>query len=212
MKRLAIIGAGEFGKQVAEIAVIEGKVTPIAYYDDFASDKEFNQLPIVGKIDQLTVDFEAGKFDCLFVAVGYNHLRFKQKIMREYSHIPFATIIHPSSVIEEAATIGAGVFIYAMVYIGAGVVLSDGVVVNVKTLIPHDNHIGECTCFSGGVNMGGKTDVGSCSFIGLGVTVSDCLSVCDDVFVGAGALVIRSIEEPGIYIGSPARILKKTND
>jgi acetyltransferase-like isoleucine patch superfamily enzyme len=34
------------------------------------------------------------------------------------------------------------------------------------------------------------------------------VSICDDVVIGAGAVVTRDIERPGVYAGNPARFLR----
>jgi len=38
--------------------------------------------------------------------------------------------------------------------------------------------------------------------------VSNNLHICGRVMVGAGAAVVKSIEEQGIYVGVPARKIK----
>ncbi|MCY0093034.1 hypothetical protein OEG82_03155 [Hoeflea sp. J2-29] len=38
------------------------------------------------------------------------------------------------------------------------------------------------------------------------------LEICDNVVIGAGALVNKSITEPGIYVGSPARKVAEVPD
>lgn len=39
------------------------------------------------------------------------------------------------------------------------------------------------------------------------------LDICDNVIIGAGSLVNRSITEPGVYVGSPIRkVAEVTND
>lgn len=38
------------------------------------------------------------------------------------------------------------------------------------------------------------------------------ISICDDTFIGANSLVIKSIEEPGTYVGSPVRKIKENRD
>ena len=52
-----------------------------------------------------------------------------------------------------------------------------------------------------------KADVkiGSNCWIGYGVIIIGPVNICSDVIIGAGSVVTRNIEEPGVYVGSPAR-------
>jgi acetyltransferase-like isoleucine patch superfamily enzyme len=52
-----------------------------------------------------------------------------------------------------------------------------------------------------------STKIGSNVSIGTNATVMP-VSICDNVVVGAGAVVTRDITEPGIYAGNPARLLR----
>jgi len=52
------------------------------------------------------------------------------------------------------------------------------------------------------------TRIGDRVSIGSNATILP-VSVCDDVVIGAGAVVTRDIVEPGIYAGNPARMLRK---
>ena len=42
-------------------------------------------------------------------------------------------------------------------------------------------------------------------FCGAGSTVIDHISICDNVMIGAGAVVVKDIMESGTYVGIPAR-------
>lgn len=205
MKQVAIIGAGEFGKQVLDIALLQNKYAPVGFIDDFNERKTFQGLDILGKIDDVETLYKRNKFDCLFVAIGYKHLSLKQELLKQFAHIPFATIVHPTSVIEQSAEIAQGVLTYAFAYIGFGSKVCKGSVINVYSYLPHDNLVKECTFLSCGVNMGGKVTIGERSFIGVGSTISDNLTICDDTLIGAGTVVIKDIEESGTYVGCPAR-------
>lgn len=67
--------------------------------------------------------------------------------------------------------------------------------------------------FSGGGPSGGDklkwkhTKIGNRVSIGSNATILP-VTICDNVVVGAGAVVTKNIEEPGTYIGNPARKLK----
>lgn len=53
------------------------------------------------------------------------------------------------------------------------------------------------------------TSIGSRVSIGSNATILP-VRICDDAVIGAGAVVTRDIEEPGIYAGVPARFLRST--
>ena len=52
-----------------------------------------------------------------------------------------------------------------------------------------------------------STRVGSRVSIGSNATIMP-VSICDDVVIGAGAVVTRDIRESGVYAGNPARRLR----
>jgi len=52
-----------------------------------------------------------------------------------------------------------------------------------------------------------KTRIGSRVSIGTNATILP-VNICDNVVIGAGAVVTRDIKEPGIYAGNPARLLR----
>lgn len=51
------------------------------------------------------------------------------------------------------------------------------------------------------------TKIGSRVSIGSNVTLLP-VTICDDVVIGAGAVVTKDITKPGIYAGNPARLLR----
>jgi acetyltransferase-like isoleucine patch superfamily enzyme len=52
------------------------------------------------------------------------------------------------------------------------------------------------------------TVIGNRVSIGTNATILP-VNICDDVVIGAGAVVTASIGEPGIYAGNPARLLRR---
>ena len=52
-----------------------------------------------------------------------------------------------------------------------------------------------------------ETRVGNRVSIGSNATIMP-VCICDDVVIGAGSVVTRSITQPGIYAGNPARCLR----
>lgn len=54
----------------------------------------------------------------------------------------------------------------------------------------------------------GATKLGNHVSIGTNAAILP-VSICDRVVIGAGAVVTKDIIEPGIYVGNPARLLRK---
>ncbi len=54
------------------------------------------------------------------------------------------------------------------------------------------------------------TRIGNRVSIGSNATILP-VEICDDVVIGAGAVVTRSITEPGYYVGNPAHLLRRND-
>ena len=52
-----------------------------------------------------------------------------------------------------------------------------------------------------------STKIGNKVSIGTNTTILP-VNICDNVVVGAGAVVTKDITKPGIYVGNPARLLR----
>ncbi|OFX73826.1 MAG: UDP-3-O-(3-hydroxymyristoyl)glucosamine N-acyltransferase [Bacteroidetes bacterium GWE2_29_8] len=66
---------------------------------------------------------------------------------------------------------------------------------------------------TGGPARGNKelwksTTIGNNVSIGTNVTVLP-VNICDNVVVGAGSVVTKDIKESGIYVGNPAKLIRK---
>jgi acetyltransferase-like isoleucine patch superfamily enzyme len=57
-------------------------------------------------------------------------------------------------------------------------------------------------------DLWGKTTIGNKVSIGSNATILP-VTICDNVVIGAGAVVTKSIDKPGIYAGNPARLLRR---
>jgi len=64
---------------------------------------------------------------------------------------------------------------------------------------------------NGDISKWRRTNVGNNVSIGSNSTILP-VDICDDVVIGAGAVVTKNINEPGIYAGNPAKLLRKVND
>ena len=75
MKRLAIIGASDLGRQLCHMSVSDGHYHMAGYYDDFLPvGSNINTHQVLGKINSVIKDFRDNKFDFLLLGIGYKDI------------------------------------------------------------------------------------------------------------------------------------------
>ena len=200
--KLIIIGASGHGKVVADIAIKMNKWQSIAFLDDDESIKTSMGLEVIGRTaDAFTYKDEAD----FFVAIGSNTTREKIQEKLIEQGINVICLIHPSAVIGTNVEIGFGSVVMAGVVINSSSRIGNGCIINTSSSLDHDNFIEDYVHISPGVNIAGTVKVGNGSWIGIGSVVSNNVNICSSCKVGAGAVVVKNITEPGTYVGVPAR-------
>ena len=131
------------------------------------------------------------------------------------------TVVEPVNLY--GCTLGDGVFVGPFVEVQKGVSIGARTRVQSHAFICELVTIGEDSFIShgakfindpfgiGGPARGDKTQwketvVGDRVSIGTNATIMP-VSICDDVVIGAGAVVTKDITDPGTYAGNPARHL-----
>lgn len=210
MKRLAIIGSGALGIQVAWHALSTGEFCIAGFFDDTKTEGiDVGNYQILGAIDSIESAFENSVFDCLFIAIGYNHMAVRSELFqRFYPRFPFATIIHPSSIIDASATIGAGSIVYPGCLVDMNVSIGNNVLLNLSCVVSHDTSIGNHCFLSPSVRLAGFVKLASNIVLGIGSIVIDSIIIGENIRTGAGAVVTKSIQDQGLYIGIPAKKIK----
>ncbi len=118
----------------------------------------------------------------------------------------YFTFIHPTSLIMgEDIIIGEGSFI------GANSILTTNIRIGNHSILNRGNHIGhDCTIgnyFSAmpGSIISGNVYAGNMVYIGTNSSVREKTKICSNVKIGLNSGVVKDIDEPGIYIGTPAK-------
>ena len=204
--RIAIVGAGEMGIQALHYASLSGKCEVVGFIDDTKACRDLvGGKPVIGKIKDTEHLYAMGRFDAVFVAIGYKHPAFKQQLIRQFAlAMPLASIIAPSVYIDSTACVGINVMVYPGCIIDKNVVLGNGAVLNLGCVVSHDSTVGECCFLAPRVTVAGFSNIGERSFLGVGTIVIDNVDICRDVQTGAGATVVKDIACPGQYLGIPA--------
>jgi sugar O-acyltransferase (sialic acid O-acetyltransferase NeuD family) len=118
----------------------------------------------------------------------------------------FPVIVSPKSLCSESGEIGDGTIIMHAAFINFDSTIGENCIINTGAIIEHDVKIGNHCHISTGAIVNGGCSIGNECFIGSGSVVKNGMEICDKVIMGAGSVVTRSITEPGIYYGNPARM------
>ena len=117
------------------------------------------------------------------------------------------SFIGPFVEIQKGVRIGKRSRIQSHAFICELVVIGDDCFISHGAMFIND-------LFATGGPAGGKqelwqrTQIGNRVSIGTNATILP-VTICDSVVVGAGAVVTKDITEPGIYVGNPARLLRR---
>lgn len=204
MGRLFIVGCSGHGKVVADIALKQNKYKEILFLDDNPKSDSCMGISVAGSSTYKDITLE----DEVIVAIGNPSIRQRLQEQYEESGLKLATLIHPQAVIGTNVRIGEGTAIMAGAVINPDAAIGKGVIINTGATVDHDDVIGNYAHISVGAHIAGTVTVGQSTWIGAGAVVSNNLCICDNVMIGAGAVVIRDIEEPGTYVGVPARKIR----
>lgn len=200
--KLLIIGASGHGKVIADIAIKIGRWENIAFLDDDESINSSMGLKVIGKVaDAYTY---MSDYD-LFVAIGNNTTREKLHIKIIMTGASIPNLIHPNAVIGEKVELGLGTVVMAGVTINCCTKIGNGCIINTGATIDHDSVLEDYVHISPGAHLAGTVKVGKGSWLGIGSIVNNNVNIVSNCKVGAGAVVVKDLTEPGTYVGVPAR-------
>lgn len=207
-KDIYIIGAGGFAREVAwlirRINEVKNTWNIVGFIDANKEllGTEFDGYKVVG--DDKYLNSKTGAY-CV-CAIGSSTLR--KKIVSNLTNVRFATLIDPNVQMSSSTKIGEGSIICAGSIITVDGNIGNHVIVNLDCTIGHDANLEDFVTLYPSVNVSGNVHLGECVEMGTGSKIIQGLDVSKNSIVGAGAVVVRNIEEPGTYVGVPAKRIK----
>lgn len=205
--RLLILGAGGHGMVVADIARALG-FERICFLDDrWPGLSHVLKWPVVGKFKDLQAVVQPS--DQVFAAVGDNaaRLALHRGLITQGLNIP--VLKHPTSVVSDDTQLGPGSVVMPLVAINLSAVIGEAVILNTSCSVDHDNIIEDGVHISPGVHLAGNVSVGSCSWIGIGSSIREGITIGPDCMIGAGSVVVRDVPPASKVAGNPARAMEK---
>ena len=209
-KKICIIGGGGFGREtltclIDGISKTELKIEEIVVF--MVNDKFYEKSEIMGVPVIKDSEFNAENYKVV-VAIGDPKKR-KKVIEKLPPETEFITIIHPNVVISDWVEIGEGSIITSGTILTCNIKIGKHTHLNLHTTIGHDCIIGDYFTTSPGTNISGNCEFGDCVYFGTNSSIRQGIKICDNVTIGMGGIVVKNINEEGVYIGNPVKKLEK---
>lgn len=206
MKNLIIVGASGFGRELVQWIEDINRITPewniLGFIDDNLRALEGYKCDysIIGDI-QTWIPKENEYFAC---ALAFPVVKQKVVGMLKEKGAQFATLIHPTALINKYAEIGEGVVVTPRSNINANAVVGNFVSV-LGSGIGHDAVVGDFSTLSGRCSINGHVKIGKLVYVACGVSIAPAKKIGDGATVGIGSVVISNIK-PGVTVfGNPAK-------
>lgn len=162
---------------------------PVLGNDRAIDDYSFDEVELVNGIGSANIPkHRKSIFTC-----------FKEKKYR------FATLIHPSALVEDDVIVGEGSQVMAGAIVQTGGRIDCNVIINTGAVVDHHFQVGSHSHIAPGVVCSGRVTIGSQCHVGSGATIIQGITLQDNVLVGAGAVVVNDIMSDDRVKGVPAR-------
>lgn len=202
--RIAIVGAGGCGRSLLALMRQIGRGDEVACFYEEAEWHEARE--VMGLPVEALSGFDPERHE-LLLALGASHER-----LRLAGQLPpdtrFASCVHPQAIFLEPMALPPGTVIYPMTYFSRNLHLGPHAIIMTGTIFGHDITCGAGLTTSAHVAVGGGARLGQGVFCGLHSGIRDGIEIGDHVTLGMGAIAVRSLPGPGVYVGNPARKLE----
>lgn len=144
----------------------------------------------------------------MMVTVSDPRVRYDmvQKLSKETK---FFTFIHPTVLImDDNIEIGEGSFIGANSILTTNIKIGKHALLNRGNHIGHDTTIGDYFSAMPGAIVSGNVKIYDLVYLGTNSSIKEKISIHSLTTIGLNSGVIKNIEEPGIYVGTPAKKIK----
>jgi sugar O-acyltransferase (sialic acid O-acetyltransferase NeuD family) len=204
-KKVFIFGYSGHAYVVIE-SLIDSGYQIAGYFDYKIAEKNPYSLKYFGFEAQVDVK-KIVRNQLVFPTVGDNSIRERLiHLFDELGLIQF-TVIDPSAYVSKSAQIGNSTYIGKSVSINAQSEIGRGVIINTQAIIEHECVVGDYAHIAPNAVLCGNVSIGKKSFAGANSVIVQNSVISSDVIIGAGGVAIKSIQEKGVYVGSPVRKL-----
>jgi sugar O-acyltransferase (sialic acid O-acetyltransferase NeuD family) len=215
MKKIAVFGAGGFGREVKMLIDQINEVKPTYEFVGFFDDGEpkgkiVNGFTVLGGKEELNNYSEEL---CMAYAIGTPSIKKKITDSIINPKISTPTLIHPNVYVgKDDVSIGDGCIICAGCVITVNIKIGRFVILNLGCTVGHDTIIEDHASFMPSVNISGEVLIKEGVYAGTGAKIINQLEIGLYTIVGAGAVVSKTLPDYCTAVGIPAKPIKFHNE
>jgi sugar O-acyltransferase (sialic acid O-acetyltransferase NeuD family) len=214
-RKLLMIGSSRHASVLVDAIELEGTYTVSGYLDDTVARGTIRRgYPILGAFDDAPGICANQSILDAVIAIGDNWWRRKvyHNLANACPMLRFPVVKHPAAVVAASAEVGKGAVLLAGSHVGPESRVGEFCILNTCSSIDHDCTLHDFASIAPGVFTGGLVEIGECSAIGVGASISDRISIGRHAVVGTGAVVVRNIPDLVVAYGNPARVKRSRSE
>jgi sugar O-acyltransferase (sialic acid O-acetyltransferase NeuD family) len=211
-KKVVIIGAGGFGREVLDIFDALNKKKNQFEVLGFIVQKQYgeagtivNGKPILGDFDWLESHHSQVEVTC---SVGAPQQR--SRLVRQVKEIgcKFINVIHPNAIMTRWITLGEGVIIAAGCILTNNIQVGNYVHLNLDCTVGHDVVMKDYVTLAPGIHVSGNIEIKEGCYIGTGANIIEKLKIGEWSVIGAGSTIVKDVSPNTTVVGVPGKVIR----
>lgn len=209
-RRILIVGAGGFGREVLQWArdAWPDHAEALAGFLSAESDAldGFNGTPNIRCSPDAYAPLAGDKL-LLAIGVPYVRRRVAESLLSRGAE--FLTLVHPTAVVAATATVGEGAILCPYTVVSDSAAVGRFVIMNYHSSLGHDARTGDFSVLSPHATLGGRAVIAEDVFLGLHASVGPGKTIGARSKVSANSCVLTSAAADSVVFGVPGQIRQR---
>ena len=212
VKDLVIIGAGGFGREVADtvrcINRHKESYQLLGFVDDadHLKNQRINDLTVLGNREDLK-RMSAGRE--IYAVIAIADAGLKRLIAQDLDGVVlWENIIHPTALISDFCEMGTGNILQAFTIIAPNTTIGNHCMINTRSGMGHDAVMEDYVSVMSLCDITGGVCLKEGAYLALGVGIIPGVTIGEGAYLCAGSIIFKDVEPGATMIGNPAKRVK----